>query len=86
MIKILKLALPWILIIGFLLALLCGWIPSYYSHLFICLCLFYVFLQVLWETHKNPSKKLRWFEYFELFLCPLVALLSFYTFWLQIPH
>lgn len=86
MIKILKLALPWLIFGGIVLAFFTGYIPAQFVPLFSGIILLLSFLQVLWKKHKNPKEQLRWFEYLQLIFFPLVSLLSFYTFWLQIPH
>ena len=64
MIKILKLALPWILIIGSILVLQSERLPSYFSRLFSGLFFLYLFLYNLRKIYKNPKKKLEWVEYF----------------------
>ena len=83
MIKILKLALPWILIIGSILVLQSERLPSYFSRLFSGLFFLYLFLYNLRKIYKNPKKKLEWVEYLELILSPLASLFAFYAFWVQ---
>ena len=80
MIKILKLALPWILIIGSILVLQSERLPSYFSRLFSGLFFLYLFLYNLRKIYKNPKKKLEWVEYLELILSPLASLFAFYAF------
>lgn len=82
MIKILKLALPWILIIGSILVLQSERLPSYFSRLFSGL----FFLYNLRKIYKNPKKKLEWVEYLELILSPLASLFAFYAFWVQMTR
>ena len=82
MIKILKLALPWILIIGSILVLQSERLPSYFSRLFSGL----LFLYNLRKIYKNPKKKLEWVEYLELILSPLASLFAFYAFWVQMTR
>ena len=84
--SIFSLIFPWIVVVILFLSLKFHWFPSYFSHLFSGILLLWVFLEDCWELHKNPGKKLRWFEYFELIFFPVGSLFSFYVFWLQIPH
>ena len=86
MIKILKLALPWILIIGSILVLQSERLPSYFSRLFSGLFLLYLFLYNLRNIYKNPKKKLELVEYLELILSPLASLFAFYAFWVQMSR
>lgn len=90
MIKILKLALPWILIIGSILVLQSERLPSYFSRLFSGLFFLYLFLYLflynLRKIYKNPKKKLEWVEYLELILSPLASLFAFYAFWVQMTR
>ncbi len=86
MIKILKLALPWILIIGSILVLQSERLPSYFSRLFSGLFFLYLFLYNLRKIYKNPKKKLEWVEYLELILSPLASLFAFYAFWVQMTR
>ena len=86
MIKILKLALPWILIIGSILVLQSERLPSYFSRLFSGLFFLYLFLYNLRKIYKNPKKKLEWVEYLELILSPLASLFAFYVFWVQMTR
>ena len=55
MIKILKLALPWILIIGSILVLQSERLPSYFSRLFSGL-FFSIYFYNLRKIYKNPKK------------------------------
>lgn len=86
MIKILKLALPWILLIGSILVLQSERLPSYFSRLFSGLFFLYLFLYNLRKIYKNPKKKLEWVEYLELILSPLASLFAFYAFWVQMTR
>ena len=79
-----SLIFPWLVLGGIVLAFFAGYIPAQFVPLFSGIILLLSFLQVLWKKHKNPKQKLGWIEYLELIFYPLVSLLSFYTFWLQI--
>ncbi|WP_296627375.1 hypothetical protein [uncultured Negativibacillus sp.] len=79
-----SLIFPWLVLGGIVLAFFTGYIPAQFVPLFSGIILLLSFLQVLWKKYKNPKQKLGWIEYLELIFYPLVSLLSFYTFWLQI--
>lgn len=82
--SIFSLIFPWLVLGSIVLAFFTGYISAQFVPLFSGIVLLLSFLQVLWKKHKNPKEKLRWLEYLELIFCPLVSLLSFYTFWIQI--